>query len=89
MATAIKTGGIDASMVSVRSGPRIGEFLHYAITRLLYAVLGGAGVLLWLLMQLPLGSRAKSALVAIMAGCLGVFALGWRLLTEQAAGRRR
>ena len=89
MATAIKTAGIQGSVAHGASRLRVGEFMQHAVTRLFYAVLGIAGVLLWLVMQLPLGSRAKGTLVAVMAGCFGIFALGWRLLAEQAAGMRR
>jgi hypothetical protein len=89
MATVIKTGGIQGSIASGAGRLRVGELLRHASTRLFYAILGVAGVLLWLLMQLPLGNRAKSTLVAVMAGCFGIFVLGWRLLAEQAAGMRR
>lgn len=89
MATAIKTGRIGPRIPGRTPLTRMLDGLQYGITRLFYAVLGVAGVLMWLLMQLPLGARAKTTLVAVMAGCIGIFALGWRLLAEQAAGLRR
>ena len=89
MATASKIGGIEPGRAEQSAPVRLADLLQHGITRLFYGVLGVAGVLMWLLMQLPLGARAKNTLVAIMAGCFGVFALGWRLLAEQAAGMRR
>lgn len=85
MATAIKVG----NGTGQQGRTRLIDGLQHWITRLFYAVLGAAGVLLWLLMQLPLGARAKNALVTTMIGCFGIFTLGWRVLGEQAAGRRR
>lgn len=55
---------------------------------LLYGVLGVAGAGLWVMMQLPVGARAKGALVYAMAGCVGTFTLGWRLLRAEAQATR-
>ena len=55
--------------------------------RALYAVLGLAGVCMWLLMQLPISARAKETLVVGMAGCLGLFAMGWGLMRQMTQGR--
>lgn len=60
-----------------------------APTALLYALFGLVGVALWVLMHLPVGARAKSTLVYAMAGCVGLFTMGWRMLRAQAAGVRR
>ncbi len=56
--------------------------------RTLYAMLGIAGLFMWLLMQLPIGGRAKETLVYVMAGCLGIFALGWGLMRQLAGPKR-
>lgn len=56
---------------------------------LMYGVLGLAGVMLWMLMQLPVGARGKSALVYAMAGCVGTFTLGWQMLRAQTGDARR
>ncbi|MES0872558.1 hypothetical protein [Sinimarinibacterium thermocellulolyticum] len=89
MGIAISHGTIGSGVSRRAWRARLGDAVHTAATRLFYAVLGAAGVLLWLVMQLPLGGRVRSALIVVMAGCFGMFALGWRLLGEQAAGLRR
>ncbi len=58
--------------------------LRELLTALAYAVLGVAGLLLWLLAQMPMSARWKENLVYAMAGCLGLFALGWQLLRPRA-----
>ena len=45
--------------------------------------------MLWMLMQLPVGARGKSALVYAMAGCVGTFTLGWQMLRAQTGGIHR
>lgn len=57
--------------------------------QLTYFTLGAAGVLLWLLMQLPLGARTKQTVVVAMAACVALFTVGSRLLTAQRHGRRQ
>ncbi len=89
MATAIRRGGIETEVAGPTRHSRGYDLLQYASSRLFYAVLGIAGLLLWVLMQLPLGTRVRSTLLAVMAACFGMFALGWRLLKEQAAGQPR
>ena len=88
MATATANRTVDGNVSGQALRNRLLDNLRYGLSRLFYAVLGAAGVLLWLLMQLPLGTRAKSTLVAAMAGCFAVFALGWRLLAGQSTRRR-
>ncbi|SFF50740.1 hypothetical protein SAMN04488120_10641 [Fontimonas thermophila] len=51
---------------------------------LLYGLFGLAGAALWVIMHLPVGTRARDTLVYAMAGCIGMFTLGWRLLRAQA-----
>ncbi len=89
MAIAIETGTVGGKHHGQPLRTRLIDTSQYLASRAFYAVLGAAGVLLWLLMQLPLGTRAKATLLAVMAGCFGMFALGWRLLGEQASGSRR
>jgi hypothetical protein len=89
MAIAIENGTVGGKYEGQPLRTRLIDASQYLVSRLFYGVLGAAGVLVWLLMQLPLGSRAKATLMAVMAGCFGMFALGWRLLSEQASGSRR
>ncbi|MEW6168998.1 MAG: hypothetical protein AB1651_15070 [Pseudomonadota bacterium] len=56
---------------------------------LAYSALGCAGFALWMLMQLPVGARAKNTLVYAMAGCIGLFTLGRQLLRADTAQARR
>lgn len=56
---------------------------------LMYGALGLTGVTLWVLMQLPVGTRTKSALVYAMAGCVGTFTLGWQMLRAQTSDTPR
>ncbi|WP_370305224.1 hypothetical protein [Sinimarinibacterium flocculans] len=89
MTIATKTRRIRTAAAGHAFPESLFDGLQYCTARLLYALLGAVGVMMWMLMQLPLGSRARSTLVTTMAGCVGMFALGWRLLSEQAAGLRR
>ena len=63
------------------------EAIHDAATKaslaISYAVMGAAGVMLWVLVQLPVGARAKEMLVYAMAGCVGTFTLGWQMLRSR------
>ncbi len=52
---------------------------------MVYGVLGLSGVALWLLMQLPMSARWKEAVVIAMAGCFGLFTLGWQMLRTEHA----
>lgn len=56
---------------------------------LFYGCLGLAGVMLWLLVQMPISGRWKESLVVAMAGCLGLFAMGWQMLRPERAGALR
>ncbi len=67
---------------------RLGVVMGNLPTLLLYAALGVAGVILWLLMHLPVGARAKAMLVYAMAGCVGTFTLGWHMVRAQLAGAK-
>lgn len=89
MAIAIENRTVGGNVSGPALRRRVLDSARYGLSRLFYAVLGVVGVLLWLLMQLPLGARVKDTLLAVMAGCFGIFALGWRLLGEQASGMRR
>lgn len=72
-----------------RAVRRAGATLLRLPTWFMYGVLGLTGVTLWVLMQLPVGTRAKSALVYAMAGCVGTFTLGWQMLRAQAGDAPR
>lgn len=52
-----------------------------------YAMMGLAGVLLWLVVHLPIGARARETTAYAMAGCVGMFTLGWQMLRAQRSGR--
>lgn len=54
-----------------------------------YAMMGLAGVLLWVMVHLPVGGRAREALAYAMVGCVGLFTLGWQMMRAQLAGQRR
>ncbi len=67
----------------------LGERLRQLPMQSVYALLGLVGVLMWVLMHLPLGSRVREAAVAAMAASIGLFTLGWRMLGAQRAGISR
>ncbi|MFA5939345.1 MAG: hypothetical protein WC809_08315 [Sinimarinibacterium sp.] len=54
-----------------------------------YAMMGLAGVLLWVMVHLPVGARARESLAYAMVGCVGLFTLGWQMMRAQLAGQRR
>jgi len=68
---------------------RMSATLRRLPATLVYSALGCAGVALWMLMHLPVGARAKNTLVYAMAGCIGLFTLGWQLLRADTAQARR
>ncbi len=59
--------------------------LRNTVMAMAYGALGLSGVVLWLLMQLPMSARWKEAVVIAMAGCFGLFTLGWQLLRTERA----
>ena len=59
------------------------ETISRASLAISYAAMGAAGVVLWILVQLPVGARAKELLVYAMAGCIGTVTLGWRMLRRR------
>ncbi|TJY56649.1 hypothetical protein E4T66_18985 [Sinimarinibacterium sp. CAU 1509] len=67
----------------------IGERIRQLPMQSVYALLGLVGVLMWMLMHLPLGSRVREAAVTAMAASVGLFTLGWRMLGAQRAGTSR
>ena len=71
-----------------RAGLRIAARLRALTMFMLYGVFGLAGVSLWLLMHLPMSARLKEMLVLGMAGCLGLFAIGWQMLRPATASAR-
>ncbi len=71
-----------------RTGLRIAARLRALSMFMLYGVFGLAGVSLWLLMHVPMSARWKEMLVLGMAGCLGLFAIGWQMLRPTTAPAR-
>jgi high-affinity Fe2+/Pb2+ permease len=67
----------------------IGARIQHLPMQMVYALLGLIGVLMWMLMHLPLGSRVRAATVTAMAASVGLCTLGWRMLGAQRAGARR
>lgn len=59
--------------------------LRQAAMFLVYGLFGAAGVLLWLLVRLPMNARWKGGLVYAMAGCVGLFTVGWQMFQAQRA----
>jgi len=59
--------------------------LRNAVMAVAYGALGLSGVALWLLMQLPMSARWKETVVIAMAGCFGLFTLGWQMLRTERA----
>lgn len=66
-----------------RAVEAVQDTMSKASLGLAYAAVGAAGLMLWLLVQLPVGARAKEMLVYSMAGCIGTVTLGWHLLRSQ------
>lgn len=54
-----------------------------------YAMMGAAGVLLWVVVHLPIGARARESTAYAMAGCVGMFTLGWQMVRAQHNGQIR
>lgn len=52
-----------------------------------YAMMGMAGLLLWLVVHMPIGARARETTAYAMAGCVGMFTLGWEMVRAQRSGR--
>lgn len=67
---------------------RTGARLRSVAMLIMYGALGLAGLALWVLMQLPMSARWKEMTVYAMAGCLGLFAMGWQMLRPQRAALR-
>lgn len=59
--------------------------VHQVTMLFVYGLFGLAGVLLWLLMRLPMSPRWKETTVYAMAGCVGLFTVGWQMLQAQRA----
>lgn len=67
--------------------------IHRATSRaslaVAYAMMGLAGVLLWVMVHLPVGARARESMAYAMAGCVGMVTLGWQMLRAQRTGSVR
>ena len=93
MSKVMAIGAVGTSHRTVSHGTGLWAAVQAAASRLslamAYAGMGLAGVLLWAAVHLPIGARARESLAYAMAGCVGLFTLGWQMMRAQLAGQRR